>query len=294
VAALAFLAGAQAASATEIVDATGKSVRLPDQPRRIVTLIPSLGELAADLSGTELSRIVGVSEHTDYPPGLARVERIGPYNRVNIERVMALKPDLVLASVDGNIKDQVLHLRELGLPVVVVSTETIDQVPASIRLVAKSLGAPAAGEAMAERFRAGLERVRERGRTRAANGRRKRVALQLGEDPLIVIGSKSFLHGALDAVGAENIFAESSAHYPRPSIETVLQRDPDAIVVLALGDEPERFRKMAARWGHYPGLRAVKGKQVSVLQADPLLRPTLRLLEGLALLERTLFAEKTP
>src|SRR5262245_40620061 len=97
-------------SAREITDATQTKVVLVDRPNRIVTLSPSLGELAADLLGDNLDRLVGVSEFTDYPPALKKVNSVGPYHQFNLERVLALKPDLVLATLDGNPRDRVLHL----------------------------------------------------------------------------------------------------------------------------------------------------------------------------------------
>src|SRR6478672_2161638 len=110
-----------------------------EKPRRIVTLAPSLAELAADLAGEKIERIVGVSEYTDFPPALKKVESIGPYHKFNLEKVVSLKPDLVLATSDGNSRDQVLHLRELGVPVVVVETQSLAQVVSSIRLIGQAM-----------------------------------------------------------------------------------------------------------------------------------------------------------
>src|SRR4051812_45152654 len=92
-------------------------------PKRIVTLAPSLGELASDLLGPELDRIVGVSEFTDYPPTLSKIPSIGPYVRINVEKVLSLKPDLVLGTVSGNSKEQVEQLIALGLHVLTVKAE---------------------------------------------------------------------------------------------------------------------------------------------------------------------------
>jgi len=272
------------AQAREVVDATGARVQLVDRPVRIITLAPSLGELAADLIGTEIDRIVAVSEYTDYPPNLRRLPTVGPYVRFNLEKVVSMKPDLVLATLDGNSRDQVLHLRELKIPVVVVGTESIEQVLVSVELVANAVGAPALGASMREQLKTGIERIRARGKNRP----KPRVLLQIGEDPVIVVGRKSFLHESLEAVGAINIYGDSKDHYPRPALEDVIHRDPDQIIVLALGKDLRPFHEMAKRWGQYPQMRAVKNRKVSVLQGDAVLRPSLRLLEGLSLLEKAI------
>lgn len=266
-----------------------------DQPVRIVTLAPSLGELAADLSGEHLERIVGVSEFTDYPPALARVSSVGPYQRFNLEKVVALKPDLVLATTDGNSKDQVTHLQELGIRVLVINTSTLSEVESSMRLVGRAMGVPEDGEKMAARFAAGLRNFRSRAEHREAP--KARVMLQLGEDPLIVAGKGSFLNEALELLGAQNIYGQGSGqeHYPRPAIEDVIHRDPDTILVLALGHDragTETSAAMASHWNRFATLSAVKAHRCQVLQADALLRPSLRLLEGLSLLEKAVYAKK--
>ena len=276
------------AQGREVTDATGVVVHLVDAPRRIVTLIPSLGELAADLAGDDLWKIVGVSESTDYPPALSKVESVGPYApRFNLERVVALKPDLVLASQDGNPKDQVLHLRELGLPVVVVSTHTLQEIKDSIRIVSLAMGNEIRGGKMIAQLETGIEHVRERAKSRP----HRKVLLQVGSEPLVVVGKKTFLHEALVTVGAENIYGDSSLGYPKPSMEDVITRNPDVILILAMGHETESAEMMAKKWQQYPRLSAVREHHIQVIAGDPIVRPTLRLLEGLGLLERGIYGK---
>ena len=275
------------AHAREVTDATGARVKLAEHPARVVTLAPSLGELAADLSGTDLSRIVGVSEYTDYPPALAKAASIGQYARFNLEKVVSLKPDLVLATLDGNPKDQVLHLRELGVPIVVVATANLSDVGSSMRLVGQALGVPEDGERMATKFDGGLKRLRA-----GVPAMHPTVLLQLGGEPLVVAGKGSFLDDALAALGARNVYGDSDAHYPKPSMEDVVHRDPARIIVLALGHDLAPFEAMAKSWSRFPSLHAVKEGRVKVLQGDAVLRPTMRLLEGLATLRRTIYGDR--
>lgn len=269
---------ARAAAAYEVTDALGAKVEIARAPSRIVTLAPSLGELAADVAGDRLERIVGVSEYTDYPPSLKHVTSIGPYNHVNLELIASLKPDLVLATKDGNARDQIEHLRELGVPVVVVATENFSGVADSMKLVARAMGDATEGEHMAARFTEGLAKA-------AGKPSGRRVLLQLGDDPLIVAGKRAFLNDALTTVGAANLYGDLSEPYPRPSLEDAVSRDPDTILVLALGGDEAAFQRMAAAWARFPKLAAVKQKRVRVLRADALLRPSMRLLEGLSLLK---------
>ena len=273
--------------ARTLTDATQVLVKLNDSPQRIVTLAPSLGELAAELVGADFDRIVGVSEYTDEPAGLKKVTSIGPYHQVNLEKVVSLKPDLVLATSDGNSKEQVLHLRELGVPVVVVRTESFKDIEESIQLVAEAIGSKAQGAKMVTQLKSGLQKFKERSKKHAP----LKTILQMGDQPLVVAGGKSFLSESLKLLGATNLYAESDHHYPRPSLEDVLHRDPEAIVVLTFGKDLKPFRVMAQRWTQFPDLKAVKTKRVVILKSDALLRPTLRILEGISQLERVLYGK---
>lgn len=256
-------------------------------PKRVVTLIPSLGELASEiLESTDT--IVGVSEFTDYPAGLKSKKTVGPYSKVNLEAVLELRPDLVLASTDGNLKDQIDRLRELKIPVLVVNTSRIQQIEESITQVAQALARPEKGKALLEKFKKDIQAIRERAKKRNP----VQTLLQIGDEPLVVVGGDSFLSEALEIVGAKNVYADLKLAYPRISYEDVVKRNPERILVFALSDDPVVFEKMVKQWGRFPGMRSVKNRGITVLKADELLRPGSRLIHGLTLLEKELYGEK--
>lgn len=256
-------------------------------PKRVVTLIPSLGELASEiLESTDT--IVGVSEFTDYPASLKSKKTVGPYSKVNLEAVLELRPDLVLASTDGNLKDQIDRLRELKIPVLVVNTSRIQQIEESITQVAQALARPEKGKSLLEKFKKDIQAIRERAKKRNP----VQVLLQIGDEPLVVVGGDSFLSEALEIVGAKNVYADLKLAYPRISYEDVVKRNPERILVFALSDDPVVFEKMVKQWGRFPGMRSVKGRGITVLKADELLRPGSRLIHGLILLEKELYGEK--
>lgn len=272
-------------SAREVIDSTQVKVRLADRPKTIVTLVPSLGELVADLLGEDLVSLAGVSEYTDYPPALKRKPSIGPYHQFNIEKVASLRPDLVLATRDGNPKDRVNRLRELGLPVVVVNTESFADVATSIQLVSEALGVPEVGRPMIEKLQRGLLHFQRAERPEAS----LKVLVQVGDRPMVVAGRRTFLHAALEILGAKNLYEDSEAHYPQPSLEDILARNPDVIVIAALGDDLKPYLQMKANWMRFSKITAVKNQRVHVLRSDALLRPTLRILEGLSVLQKALY-----
>jgi len=280
--------GFSASFASQVMDATHTSVQLPDYPKRIVTLAPSLGELAADILGQEIHRIVGVSEYTDYPPKLRWLPSIGPYHQFNFEKVLSLRPDLVFATLDGNSKEQVKHLRDLGISVVVVETGDFSEIAHSMQLIAKSLGNLKLGEEMALNLTKRLQGFREKAKSHPP----LKVLMQIGDSPLVVVGGHSFLSSALKTVGARNVYEDAQAHYPRPSLEDVFQKDPDVIIIVALGDDIAPFQAITQKWSQFPLLKAVKNRRVHLIKSDVLLRPTLRIIEGLSLLEKTVYGKK--
>jgi iron complex transport system substrate-binding protein len=269
------------AEARVVSDALGTKVTIVDSPQRIVTLAPSLAEIASDLVDEKLERIVGVSEYTDYPPALKRVNSIGPYSKINLEKIAALKPDLVLATTDGNPKDQIEHLRELRIPVVVVNTGNFSEVTRSIEIIGEALGRAQEGKRLSSQIATGIAHIQQR-----SKGRKPvRVMLQVGDDPVVVMGGKSFLNDTLLAVGAVNTYGEAAVNYLKPSNEDVVNKKPDLVLVISLGENLMPYHMMAKRW-------AALNFQVQVLQADTLIRPSVRLLEGLSLLEKAIYGRK--
>lgn len=270
-------------------DMLGTRMELPQTPQRVVTLIPSLGELAADLLEKDLPRLVGVSEYSTYPPALKNISSVGSYARINVERVVALRPDLVLASKDGNSKDQVEQLREFKIPVVVVKTDSFEQVENSMRMVGQALGLSEKGAKMAEQFRRGLHAIREKAVHLSEKGPPPKVLIQISDTPLVVAGGGTLLNQSVEWVGGKNIYSDTSVHYPRPSVEDAIQRAPELILILSLGglDSPDYiFQKMRRNWIAFRSLPAVQRQQIYLFEGDSLLRPTLRMLEGLSLLSK--------
>lgn len=280
------------ANAQVLTDASGFEVSLSDHPKRIVTLMPALGELAADFAGKEVNRIVGVSEFTDFPETLAKVNRVGSYQKINFEEIVALKPDLVLVTLDGNGKDPIQHLRELGLPVIVVATDSFAKIEESMRLVGAAMGDSSAGKQMAEKFRDGLKRIQDRAKKRNEGRSVKKILIEVSSEPLIVAGRYSFLNDAIQTVGAKNSYGDLQAAYPRPSLEDVVSRNPDVIVIFGLSIPESQIQKMTEDWKRFPSLHAVQNREIQVLRNDSIVRPSLRLLEGLNLLEKAIYEKK--
>lgn len=278
-----------AATSIRVIDALGHSTEFSAAPARILPLMPSLAELVDALEVSATS-VVGVTEYTDFPAPYRNKSSVGPYSKPNLERIVALKPDLVLASRDGTPKDLVVRLRKLGFPVVTVATESLAGVRDSFPIVGLALGK----ETVAKRKLALLDSKLDALRVRAKGRAEKSVMLQVGEDPTVVAAGKTFLHEGLGIIGLRNIYGDADKTYPRVAIEDVLRRRPDLIILVGMGADREKFERARDRWSAHRQLRPKDGHpgtRVTLLWSDALVRPGPRFPDGLAELERAAFGE---
>ena len=190
---------------------------------RVVTLSPANTELAFAAGITP----VGVSSHSDYPPQAASIEQVATWQGMNVERIIALKPDLVLAWRGGNTERQVNQLTRFGITVIWVDAMTIEQVAQTLKKLAPYSPQPQQAEQAAQHLLTQYNTLR----TRYASQPKKRVFLQFSQQPLFTSGKDSIQNQVLELCGGENIFAASRVPWPQVSREQVLARQPQAIVV---------------------------------------------------------------
>jgi iron complex transport system substrate-binding protein len=242
-------------------------------PQRVVSLAPSLTDIVLGLGAQE--RLVGVSRFDDD----ARVKglpRVGGLLDPNLEAVVQLHPDLVLA-LDGAVEAPTLGaLRRAGLNVLALRHDALPQVFASVRAVAAALGQPEAGERMQARLEAQLGAVRARARGQRA----LRVALVIGWRPLVLAGRGSYLEPLLEAAGGVNVAASALA-WPTSSMEALLAAPPEVVVDGAPGEvDAEALRLRELLEAH--------GSRVARLPSGDLFRPGPRAVEALPELEAAL------
>ncbi len=258
------------------VDATGFEVALDRPPARIVSLNPDLTENVIALGAGE--RLVGVSDFCPLPPGDAFPERLGGLQNPGLERIAALRPDLVLATREGNSRETVSRLRGLGVEVFVFS-ESPDFAAyfSFLRDLGVILGRQEAAAALAGKMESTLEGVR----ARAPAGPPAPVFVQVGVRPLITASRSTLIGEMIEIAGGENIAAGLSSRYPVFSREQVLAADPEVIIVAAMGSEAEEAMTFWRRFGE---LRAVRNHRVFLLDPDTVCRLGPRLEEGLELI----------
>jgi iron complex transport system substrate-binding protein len=249
---------------------------------RIVSLAPSLTELA--FAAGAGPRVVGTVEYSDEPAAARNIPRVGDAFRVDVERIVALEPHLVLAWQSGTPQPTIERLRALGLDVRVFDTQRIADVPRVVRelgAIADTQSVAAAAAAQFEREMSALSRQYEK-RTPL------RVFLQVNSRPLYTVTGRQIMSELLTLCGGRNVFADLGQLAPQVALEAVIARNPEVIVVTDDGD-PNALED----WRKWPHVDAVRANNLFALSANDLTRATTRLAQGAAALCRVLETART-
>ncbi|NIS63300.1 MAG: ABC transporter substrate-binding protein [Proteobacteria bacterium] len=272
-------------SATRVfVDEVGRWVKVPDPPKRIVSLSPSITEILFCLGLEE--RIVGVSNHSDFPLQALAKPRVGSYINPNVERTISLNPDLILATAAGNPREFVDRMESLGLSVYTVFPKDFDGILTSISHIAMVTGREQHGARVIREMRSRKERILQLTRGRI----KPKVFFQIGTAPIVTVGKGSFADDLISLAGGRNIAGGESMKYPRYSLEEILVKGPDVIIITSMdprGDSP----KLAEQWNRWETIPAVKQGRVFVIDSDLVDLPSPRIIDGLEGIARILHPE---
>ena len=250
------------------VDDTWQTVTLAQPARRIVSLAPHATEsLYAIGAGTLL---VGTTDFSDWPAEARRLPRVGGYAGVSVEKVLALRPDLVVGWASGNAPREIARLRALGVPVFLSEPSSLEQVASSF----ERLGALTARQDAGQREAAGFRQAVASARQAHAGQPVLDVFVQVSEVPLLTVNGRQFLSALLEVCGGRNLFAGLPQLVPQVSPEAVLAARPQVMLVPGPVSRLERWR----RW---PQIPAVATGQLHGLPQDWVSRPGPRLVRGM-------------
>jgi iron complex transport system substrate-binding protein len=278
-------------AARVLVDSIGREVELPATVDRIVSLAPSATEILFAIGAGD--RIVGTDDFSDYPPEAADIEKVGSLTP-DLERVVALQPDLVLGSkITSANPDLIDKLESAGVPVWIVDSLDVQGVPDSIAALGEAIGLGEAAAAVAAELAGRIEAVMERV---AGVEPRPRVFHELdASDPSkpFTVGPGNFVHDLITLAGGENVFADAPTDFPQVSFEEILSRDPQVII---LADAPYGVTveavKVRTGWG---AIDAVVNDRILALTqelGDQISRPGPRIADGLDAIARFLHPEQ--
>jgi len=285
-AALALLALASPAHALVLRDMLGREVTLAGPPTRIVSLVPSVTESAFALGGE--ARIVGVSDFCDWPPAARAKPRVGGMVNPSLETLVALKPDLVVGTDEGNREETFVQLQRLGIPVYIVHAHRISEMYELIARVGALTGRRDAVGPLVTGIQRRIDAVRAAVKARPA----PRVLYVLWPDPLLVPGRDSHLTEMIELAGGRSITAAEPVSYVRFSIEAAVARAPEVIVLADHSTGASTAGRAAPeKWQALTSVPAIRAGRLYSVDLSVLHRYGPRVPEGLELLARMIHPE---
>jgi iron complex transport system substrate-binding protein len=272
--ALLALAGGAHSAAITVQDDAGNSVTLAQPARRVIAMAPHITELLFAAGGGD--RVVGAMNYSDYPEAAKRVPLIGSDAQIDLERVVALRPDLLVVWQTGNTERQLSQLKSLKIPIFYSEPKKLDDVATNLLRLGRLMGTDTEAQAAARDYRQKLAKLT------ASYAQRPpvRVFYQIWEKPLFTLNGEHVVTDALRVCGGRNVFAGLKVTAPSVSTEAVLQENPEAVI----GGEQHDGQSGINLWKPYKGMLAVQRGNLFMLDSELLVRATPRMADGIAVL----------
>lgn len=246
---------------------------LADKPLRIVALAPHIVENLYAIGAGDL--IVGTLDYADYPQEATKIERIGGYNGISIEKLLMLKPDMVIAWKSGNQAEDLAQIKRLGIELHLSDPRSIEGVAKEILKLGQLTGRIEQSKKVAEAFTVKLNAIRatQQNKTTLSG------FYQLWPEPMMTVSKNTWINQLIETCQVTNVFADSETDYPQISIENVIVTKPQIIII---PDEKSKRVIPTVNWQQWPEVPAVKYEQFISVNADLLHRFSPRMLDGLA------------
>ncbi|MCC6072526.1 cobalamin-binding protein [Massilia sp. GCM10020059] len=271
--ALSLGAALPAHAAITVLDDEGKPVTLQKPALRIIALAPHVTELLFAAGGG--SKIAGAVSYSDYPEQARRIPRIGDNRMIDMERVASMRPDLVVAWMHGSSQRQIEQLRALGVPIYHSEPRKLADIPNSVRRLGRLMGTEAAAEEQARQLEGKLAALGKKYAGRST----VRTFYQVWDKPLYTLNGAHIVSDAIRLCGGENVFASMKITAPVVDIESVVQKDPEAIFSTAARSGDEGGIGM---WRSFATVSAVRYANLFRVDGDLLNRAGPRMIEGAA------------
>ncbi|MCS7263780.1 MAG: cobalamin-binding protein [Armatimonadetes bacterium] len=267
--------------AQTVKDDLGRTVKLPERIRRVVSLAPSATENLFAIGAGHL--VVGVTSACDYPSQVKKLPQVGDFMKPSLERIAALKPDLIVivsSTIPKAIADDLQA--KTKVPVFVFQPQTVSSVLRGLL----TLGGLTGRKQQAKKLVQKLERRLNAVQRRVANKPRPKVVVEIAPPPsLMVAGPKTFIDDAIRLAGGENAFKDAHQPFPLISLESLVAEDPDVYIVAIKGKTSKQLLEEVKRRSGFENLRCVQKGRIYGIDPDLIFRPTPRLIEGIEKLE---------
>lgn len=268
-----------AQAAVSVFDDAGNRVRLLQPAKRIVSLAPHVTELLFAAGAGE--SLVGTVEYSDYPVAARNLPLVGGYSRIDLEAVIALSPDLIVAWESGNPTGDVEKLRSLGFQVYLSQPDSIEDVAVSIERFGVLSGSSITASSAANRFRERLARLRKQYSERSSVD----TFYQIWNKPMKTVGGKQIISEVIRLCGGRNVFFRLDTFAPTVSVEAVISANPEVIIGSGMGGASAKLRPpWLDDWKYWRSVTAVARDNLFYIPPDLIQRHTPRLLDGAELL----------
>lgn len=271
-------------SARAYVDDAGRRMYFAKPPARIVSLAPSITEMLFAMEAG--AQLVGVTDFCDYPPEALTKPKVG-YSNPNLETLVALQPDLVVAPHDFLKPDVIVKLEQLKIPVFILADKNVEGIFVHIQTLGRIVGRSAKADTVAMQLRQRVAEIQQR----IQGVDPVRMLYVLNSHPLITVGPGSFIDQLIGMAGGVNVAAKSITPYPRLSMESVLQEDPE-VLVFPVGKAEGISESEQQTWRQWSTMTAVKRGRLHQIAADWLNRPGPRIAQGLEALAAILHPDR--
>jgi iron complex transport system substrate-binding protein len=263
----------------KVTDQLGREIALPDSPQRVISLAPNITEIIFAL-GQE-HRLKGVTTYSDYPAKATTFPKVGSYVHLDLEKIVALKPDLCIAIKDGNPRSVIMRLEKLDIPVYAVDPRNLEAIIETVLDMGNLLKADEQANALAHQMRTRIKNIEQR-IERTKN--KPKVFFQIGVSPIVSVGTNTFIHELIVMAGGQNI-AQGKTAYPRFSKEQILSLMPEIFIISSMTNT-ESIDQLKNQWNKYPQIPAIKNNRLHHVDSNIFDRPTPRLVDALELLAK--------
>ena len=251
-----------------VTDDAGRTVTLQAPAKRILSLAPHVTELLYAAGAGDL--IVGTVEYSDFPEAATKIPRIGNHDSLDLERIVALKPDLVVVWLNGNSQKQLDRLLSFGIPVFYNEPTKLDHIPRSIETLGTLTGTSTQAHATAAAFRSKIEALRSRYANRAPVS----LFYQVWSKPLTTLNGQHLVADVISLCGGKSLFANLKPKAPAVAMEAVIDADPEAIISTSV------LKDGLELWAKWPRMRAVKNGHLYSIDGNIINRHGPRIAEG--------------
>ena len=255
-------------------DDLGRKVAIAPFPKRIVSMAPGITEIlyALGLDG----EIAGVTLFCTYPEAARKKPKIGGFTNISVETILSLNPDLVVGTADGNRKETVVQLEGLGVPIYVTNPKRLEGILAMVDALGRITGKDKEAEKLTLTLK---NRVRTLS-SLVSRQKKRSVFFQVGFEPIITVGRDTLHNQLITLAGGVNIAGGEKIMYPRYSIEGVVARQPEVIVLSPMKYEAD-ITKLWNQWKKWQTIPAVRDNRLHIIDTDLIDRSSYRIVDGL-------------